>query len=105
MDKQYIYLTTNNSNNDIFKIGYTTNIFKRRNHYKSHNPDNEIKAYEEVPNKIIENLIHTNILKKGYTRFSGKEWFKGNLEIKDFRDITKHTINEHIKYQSKRVKE
>ena len=82
--KKVVYLIQDINN---FKIGYTTNIFNRRQHYLTHNPSAQIIHYVEVKDKKVEKNIHYDLLKKGYKRSHRKEWFSGELSVIAFREI------------------
>ena len=76
-----LYLIKSPSNcGKILKIGYTNDIKRRLDSYKSENPDSELLATREG-DEAFEHKLHKYFHRFKYT--SGREWFYYNEEIVD----------------------
>ena len=64
---------------EFLKIGYTDNIEKRINQYKTHNPDYVLLAYRDG-NRCDETLLHS-LLSDYFV--DNTEWMKSNIFILD----------------------
>jgi len=105
MSKGYIYCVSTPANNDRCKVGETLAGIEHRLKGLNNTSVSEnfkLDFYIIVdPNKRfnIEKLIHNDIINEGYSRFSGKEFFK--CQPNDIKHIFKKygdiytTINNH----------
>lgn len=93
-NNKFVYLL---SSNDIFKVGYSSDPFRRLKDYKTHNPQVMIIGIFKVSDKSIEKSIHMELLKRGYKKSTQPEWFQGDLSSKQLESIIS-IINTKRKY-------
>lgn len=93
MNKKYLYLIEDNG---TFKIGYTTNILKRRQSYITHNSDIDITSYMEVSDKSLEGTVQMELVKKRYKRINKSEWFEGTFSPLLFKEIVTYYNNRFL---------
>ena len=75
--KHYLYLLVNEEQN-IWKLGYTTNPRQRLKSYITHNPLIKVIGIFDIPNKDYERKVNKELSHKGlggYSKMPGqKEW-------------------------------
>jgi len=75
--REYLYIGSDKENRSV--IGISKDMNDRRSHYKTHNPDFEIKYVIPCRDYILTEKIIKKIMEK-YTISNSKEWFECDYE-------------------------